>query len=479
MLEDDERLRANMLVQSLHKEGVMIPKLWHHQEKTKQRALINNSLWNLSDPGTGKTRAHIDTFAERKSKGESSKCLVVCPKSLMEPAWKADVRTFQPLLSVATAYANNREEAFAKNADITAINTDGVKYLANLPKAELERLFPPNSTLIIDESTSFKNPNTQRSKAMAKVARHFKYRQALTGTAIPNSVTELWHQVLLLDDGERLGSSYYAFRNATQMLVPTDSFPRWVDRREALETVAFMLRDLTIRFEFDDVMDVPPMSDRFVRFPLSEKMLRLYRASEAQLQIIIDEVDEAKNITPINAAAFVNKTLQLLSGAVYANDGSVRVADTARYELIADLVSERDHSVVFYSWTHQQQELSKQLDKRGLKYAVLDSSLGGSERSVLVDRYQHGDFQTILLHPKTGAHGLTLTRGRSIIWASPRYEADYFAQGLARIRRGTQDQKTENLMLCADNTLEEKVYQRLREKVAAMNQLLSTMKEAP
>ena len=457
----------------------MIPKPWVHQLKTMRKALDQAALFNLSDPGTGKTRAHIDAFAERKSKGESDKCLVVCPKSLMEPAWKADVRTFQPLLSVATAYANNREEAFAKDADITAINSDGVKYLANLSAAQLDKLFPKNSTLIIDESTSFKNPTSQRSKAMAKLAKRFQYRQALTGTAIPNSVTELWHQVLLLDDGERLGNSFYSFRNATQTAIPKGGFTHWVDKPEALETVAFMLRDLTIRFEFDDVMDVPPMYDRFVRFQLSPKALKLYRASEDQLQIVLDTVDQSSNITPINAAVFVNKALQLLSGAVYANDGSVRVADTSRYELIADLVEERTHSVVFYSWTHQQQELEKQLKSRGTSYAVLTSDLSGRERNHLVDRFQAGDYKAILLHPKTGAHGLTLTRGRTIIWASPRYEADYFAQGLARIRRGTQKEKTENLMLCAADTLEERVYDRLREKVNTMNQLLSTMKEAP
>jgi len=82
------------------------------------------------------------------------------------------------------------------------------------------------------------------------------------------------------------------------------------------------------------------------------------------------------------------------------------------------------------------------------------------------------------MHPKTGAHGLTLTRGRSVIWASPRYEADYLRQGIARIRRGTQDKKTENIMLCANGTLERSVYDKLIAKLKKMDEFLSVMAAA-
>ena len=56
--------------------------------------------------------------------------------------------------------------------------------------------------------------------------------------------------------------------------------------------------------------------------------------------------------------------LQIASGAVYGDDDKGRrrdptykLLDQSRYALVADLVEARDHSVVFYNWKHQREEL--------------------------------------------------------------------------------------------------------------------------
>ena len=97
-------------------------------------------------------------------------------------------------------------------------------------------------------------------------------------------------------------------------------------------------------------------------------------------------------------------------------------------------------------------------------------------RIQIVKDYQAGKYKVILLHPRTGAHGLTLTMGTTTIFSSPIYEADLMEQGIARIVRGMQDKVTNTIFIEADNTVEAGVYARLNKKAFNMNDLLDLMR---
>ena len=67
--------------------------------------------------------------------------------------------------------------------------------------------------LIIDEASAIKNPDSGRSKELAKWARAFRYRSILTGTPSPQSLSNIWNLYETLDKNF-WGMSYLAFRNA-------------------------------------------------------------------------------------------------------------------------------------------------------------------------------------------------------------------------------------------------------------------------
>lgn len=445
--------------------------LWKHQQETVEFGLPLPALNDHSSPGTGKTRAHLELFNRRAEAGDSDKLLVVCPRSLMVPAWAHDIRTFfGDKYKVAVATAANRQEALGSDADIYIINTDGVKALAKESRTVSQRRFGDKASLVIDEATAFKNPQSMRSKAARQLSSFFAFRANLTGTPNPNTVMELWHQQLLVDGGQRLGSNYYALRNQLQDSIPQNGFMRWVDKPEAVELVHLLIKDMTIRHDFDQVMDIPETTNRYLYFDLEPKLLNQYQAMEAAGLLELEGAD----VTAINAAVQVNKLLQIASGAVYSAHGATNFLNSQRYELISDLVDERDHSIVFFSWEHQRRFLADVFAKRKYDFAVIDGSVPDTQRNKIVEDFQKGRYKELLLHPKTGAHGLTLTKARTVIWASPRYEADYFEQGIHRVRRGGQTQQTENIMLCANETREDAVYEALQGKITKM-QLLNTL----
>jgi SNF2 family DNA or RNA helicase len=422
-----------------------------------------------SDPGIGKTASQVVHYAQRKQ--PRGKCLVLCPKTLMVSAWLNDFETFAPGVTVSLAFASQREEAFAAGTDVVIMNIDGVKWLADNPK-----LLFPFDHLIVDEYTACKHANSQRSKALNKIKKHFDYRYLLSGTPNPNSVMELWHPALICDDGKALGTSYTRLRNTIQTPIqigPGANHIRWEDKPGATQAVHTLLAPITIRHAFEDVMKhVPPNFQEYKSFELSPKARKLYDKMENDCILAMDDA----TITAVHAASLRTKLLQIASGAVYDGNGGYQLIDTQRYELIADLIDETPHSVVFFNWKHQRDQLCKEFEARGYSFAVIDGNVDQRERDRIVADYQAGKYKTVLLHPRTGAHGLTLTRGTLTVFSSPIYEADLMAQGIKRIHRGTQDKPTRTVFVEAKNTVERLVFERLNDKNGRMIDLLEMMK---
>jgi len=445
------------------------PKLWEHQAASKKFLKTSPRTYDTSDPGTGKTRAHLEAWAERRKK-RGGKLLVLAPKSVLKSAWGMDIKKFIPEFTHTIAYATNRQKAFDEDVDIYITNLDAVKWL----EKQKPSFWVGFDSIIMDEITFFKHRTSARSKAVRKIVKHFKYRCGLTGTPNSLSVTDLWHQLMLLDDGQRLGNSFFHFRNQTQspkQVGPSANMVKWNDKSGAVEAVASLLMDITIRNPFDQCMDIPPNHMYSKVYDLPTNLMKQYNELQAEAVLLLQKED----VTAVNAAVLRNKLLQLISGAVYTSEDNYEVLDDGRYELIADLVEQRKHSVVFFNWRHQKDQLHEMFDKRGITHEIIDGTVSDHRREAIVEQYQAGFFQTILLHPQTGAHGLTLTRGTATIWSSAIYQPDFLKQGLHRIYRGGQTLPTETILVEAANTVEQTVYNILNSKNARMQSLLELL----
>lgn len=442
--------------------------LWPHQVKTLEFLRQSPIVFDCSDPGTGKTRAHLAAAVER-----DGRVLVVCPKTLMRSAWGAELTNNFPGAPYAIAEAGQRGSAFATGAKFVIINTDGVKEIVKTPA-----LLKGFRTLIVDESSAFKHPTAQRTKALMKLAPLFAHRALLSGTPHSNSVTELWAQMYALDKGARLGPSFFVFRNAVQVseqVGPSAAHVRWRDKPQAEAVVYSLLKDVLIRHAFEDVMSHVPPNHRSKYLYTPNAVVRKRYETLAQECILALSSGE---VTAVHAAALRNKLLQVLSGAVYTGADKYAVLDMQRYELVEELVDQYRHSLVFFNWRHQKDVLCDRFDARGMSFAVIDGSTPERERNEIVQAYQEGKYKTLLLHPRTGAHGLTLTRGEAAIVVSPFYEADLLKQAIHRIYRGSQDKATNTVLIEAENTVEQLVYARLNNKTERMDDFLEMVEEA-
>lgn len=447
----------------------MAKPLFAHQKQSLSMLANNKRVLDTSDPGTGKTRVEVEDFARRRRKGGGC-ALVLATKSLLDTAWRLDFNEFASDMGVVTAYAHNRAEAFAATADVYTTNHDAVNWLAKQPAS----FFKKFDTLIVDEGTAFKHHTSMRSKSLAKIVKYFPYRRILTGTPNSNGILDLWHLLFLLDDGARLGKSFYAFRAAACVPVQVGLSAKaikWVDREGIEAVVATMIRDITIRHRFEDCVDIPENFRHAKRFKLSKKHVQAYQDME---EFRIVQIKKTK-ITAINAAVVANKLLQIASGAVYNDDDDYSLIDSERYQLVLDLVEERAHSIVFFQWKHQRDELVKEAERRHISYNVFDGSVKDTGRAEIIADFQAGKYQVLFAHPRTAGHGLTLIRGTATIWAGPTYNLEWFLQGLKRIHRIGQTQRTETIVVVAEETIDERVWHVLQHKDANMGMLLDCL----
>lgn len=453
-----------------------IPPYYENQTETLEfiRSRVDagqGRVLDASDPGTGKTRPAIGAFVERRRRG-GKKALVLAPKSILQPAWGDDIGKFFPGTSYICAYATNRQKAFDMDVDIYITNHDAATWLLKNLKPSYWDDF---DTIIIDESTAYKNPQAARSKAVRRLVKFFKYRELLTGTPNPNSVTEFWHQIMLLDDGESLGTSYWGFRSAVCEPVqvgPGINHIKWVDKQGAENVVYDMIDHLTIRHPRGDCPNFGTPYKIYYNLPVHAQ-----RRYQEMIDIAVTMLNDGTLLQATQASAVHQKLMQMASGAVYKDDGTYAVMDTGRYELVMDLIEEREQCLVGFIWRHQRDELVKMAEKRGYTYGVIDGETKDKDRIRIVKEFQAGLLKVVFAHPQSAGHGLTLTAGTTCIWASPTYNSEHFIQFNARINRSGQFKKTETILLCARNTIDEKVYDKLDGKLNSMQILLSLLEE--
>ena len=435
-----------------------------HQTASLKFMAPKKAVFDMSDPGTGKTYVEIKDFV-RQHKKDKKALLVICPKSLMKAAWANDIKKFAPTLRVSLAWASCRHEALAVDADVYILNVDGVKDLLKYPKGFWKKF----GRIVVDESTAFKHHTSARSKALSKVVKHFDWRRMMSGTPTSNGICDLWHQVYLLDDGKRLGKSFFAFRSACcspEQVGPSTAHMKWTDRDGIELQIGALISDIVIRHKFEDCVDIPPMHIYSMPTYLNPKHRKQYDKLEEDSILILEDAA----ITAVNKAVLLNKLMQCVSGAIYNNDGGYTLIDSDRYELVMDLVEERDHSIVFYTWEHQLNEMLKLAKSRKISHVIWNP-----DRPVIETEFQDGKYQVLFAHPQSAAHGLTLTKAATNIWPSPTHNLEHFRQGLKRVHRIGQKQKTETIVVVAENSRDESAWAALQYKGKNMDALLGEL----
>lgn len=426
--------------------------------KTEERCAL------FLDMGLGKTTSTLTAVSDLQDEFAVNKTLVIAPLRVANSTWKQEVEKWRHLehlkVSVCTGSEKVRRSALHRDADIYVINRENVLWLVDLYKKKW-----PFDCVVVDESSSFKNPSAKRFRALKKVLPYTNYMVLLTGTPSPNSLLDLWPQMYLVDFGERLGRTVTGYR---QRFFEQDYMGyRYTIRDGAADKIHRLVSDKVISMNADDYLEVPERIDLTSPVQLPPAAMKKYKVLEKTL---LAELDTGEEVEAITAAALANKMLQFSNGAAYYDDkknwGEVH---KEKLDALSDIVDDNpsENILVAYNYKFDLERLMKKFPQA----VVLD------KKQETIDRWNRGEIKMLLAHPASAGHGLNLQSGGSlIVWFGLNWSLELYQQFNARLHRQGQTKPVRIMHIIAEGTIDERVLQVLGDKDATQASLLKSLK---
>lgn len=425
-----------------------------HQKETASFLTLHQRGFCFNEQGTGKTASAIWAADYLLEKGVINRVLVICPLSIMQPAWQADLFKFAVHRSVNVAYGDRtkRKQIINGIAEFVIINFDGV----GIVKEEIKN--GGFDLIIVDEANAYKNSRTERFKTLKYIMSPTTWLWMMTGTPAAQSPLDAYGLAKACVPS-RAPTLYSMYRES--VMYQLTRF-KWIPKPNA-ETVVHDLLQPAIRFTKKECLDLPEVTHTSRFAPLSAQQLKYYK--QLKKDFLIEAVGE--EVSAVNAAANLNKLLQIACGAVYTDTKNVIEFDaSARLNVLQEVIEESANKVlIFIPYTHAINLVKEFMDKNGITAEVINGSVSVNKRTDIFKRFQeNAEPKVLLIQPQAAAHGVTLTAANVVIWYAPVTSSETYLQANARVHR--QGQKNPVTVVHIEGSpVETKLYEMLQNKL--------------
>ena len=443
-----------------------IYKPFDHQRITAEFLSINHRAFCFNEAGTGKTSSVLWATDYLMKQGKVKRVLIICPLSIMYSAWQGDVFNTCMHRSVGIAHGTStkREKIINGEYDFVIINYDGV---AIVKEAIIKGGF---DLIVIDEANAYKSPSTARWKTLSKILKPETKLWLLTGTPAAQSPVDAYGLAKLVSP-HRVPKFAMAWRDKVMQQVTRF---KWVPKHNAKDEV-FKALQPAIRYAKNDCLDLPDVMYQTRDIPLTPQVQKYYK--QLKEQMLIETAGES--VSAVNAAANLNKLLQISGGAVYTDKKEVIEFDISpRLTALSEVLDETEHKVlVFVPYRHTIQVVSQYLTKQGVSNEIINGEVSATERAHIIGRFQNMDDPRVLvIQPQAASHGVTLTRADTIVFWSPVMGVETYLQCIARMDRVGQKNKMTVVHL-EGSDVEKKIYKMLQGKVDLHSKLVDLYRE--
>jgi SNF2 family DNA or RNA helicase len=421
----------------------------------------------LAPVGAGKTAITLTAMKNALNDKIVRRFLVLAPKRVCTDVWPVEVLKWAPSLymRVAVGTPAERLSALRSHSDIVVTNYDNLQWLS-----EQELNF---DAIVFDELTRLKNPSGARFKALNKVIDKMGVRWGLTGSFTSNGLEDVFGQCKIVDQ-KLLGRSKGAFMQQYFVLMNPE-YGEWMPRPGSLKRVMDVIRPATYVLEPGEYADkLPPCHMVEMR---CDMVMTEYNTMKKDFVVQFGE----SQIAAINAAVVTGKLQQMASGFVYdttsvASDAPGKFAVTQtpiwfskhKFDALDDLLQEnqRANTIIAYNYREELAEL-----KRRYKHAVtLDDDRA-------IERWNKGEVELLLVHPKSAGHGLNLQHGGCrMVFLSLPWSLELFEQTVGRLHRSGQQHDVWVYVMLTNKTVDEKIWGALHDKRAVSDIAMEALK---
>lgn len=437
-----------------------------HQRTTASFLTLNQKAFCFNEAGTGKTASAIWAADFLMKQGIVKRALVICPISIMDSAWRADLFSFAMHRTVGIAYgdAKKRKKIIAGQPDFLIINYDGLEIVRDEVAAAGYDL------IIVDEASHYKNAQSKRWKVLNSLVKPETWLWMMTGTPAAQGPEDAFGLAKLVNPA---GVPKYAGAWKDMVMYKISQY-RWKPKENSEFTVHRALQP-AVRFTKDECLDLPDMT--YVKRDVAlTKQQEVYYKKLKNLMVM--EV-AGEQITAVNAAVLMGKLLQISAGASYTESGDTVQFDIGnRYSVLKEVIAESTHKVlVFVPFKHVIDMLAEHLTKDGITNEIIRGDVSAGARTDIFKRFQEQpDPRVLIIQPQSAAHGVTLTAANTVVWWAPTSSLETYAQANARVHRKGQTNKCTVVQLQGSG-VERRVYKMLDDKIDVHSKVVDLYKE--
>jgi SNF2 family DNA or RNA helicase len=428
-----------------------------HQKETASFLTLNRRAFVLSEPGTGKTLSALWAADYLMQRGEVRRCLILCPLSIMHSAWMQDLGNSVIHRSAVVAHhaqAARRIELIQENYEFVIVNYEGLALIANEVKNDGRF-----DLIIVDEANAYKNPQTKRWKALNSILTPETYLWMMTGTPASQSPVDAYGLAKLVNPNN-VPKFYTAWRDAVMNKI---TMFKWAPKADAADKVHAALQP-AIRYTKAQCLDLPPVLTTTREVPLTPQQAKYYNLLKTQMLVMA----AGETITAVNAAAALNKLLQISAGVAYTdNKETVEFDATPRLNVLMEALDQTERKVIIFALFRSAIDtISEFLTKNGVANEQIHGGVTATKRGDIIRRFQTQPTPRVLvMQPQATAHGITLTAADTVIFYGPLMSVEQYTQCVARADRKGQDSDKVTVIHIEGSPVEKKMFKALTEKV--------------
>lgn len=422
--------------------------------------------------GTGKSVMSLTALDFLLNTFDVNKPLIIGPSRVVSHTWPNEIRKWDhtknlkiSVIQHTSSYKSEQQRIKALNtpADVYAVSRDNIAWLVLYCAKKYKRW--PFDMLIIDELSNFKNPSSQRFKAIRKILPYVRRVIGLTGTPAPNKLLGLWAQVYLLDMGRRLGATYGAYKEKYFMPGARNGHVvfNYIPKLGAEQQIYDAIGDICLSMKASDYLDLPPRYDIY-----QEVELQSYERYKEFKKTEVLTLSNDFELTPVNSASMYGKLLQYCNGAVYKGDGTYEVVDNSKLEELVESVEALDGDPVFivYQFQSDYERFVKAMP--GIKKIVTDED---------INDWNASKYPIACAQIQSLAYGVNLQEsGNHLFHFGLGWDLELYIQFVGRIDRQGKEKATINKHFVAKDSIEQLVIERLAGKYDTQEKLMEALK---
>lgn len=284
--------------------------------------------------------------------------------------------------------------------------------------------------LIVDESIMYKHRDSQRSSAIKTIADNIPVTWLLTGAPATRYLDDFWHQFHILNP--QAYSSYWRF--ARKYCVVTQG--QWGDqvvanKRGAEKEIQKNFADIYFARSQDDVADIPDWIFEDLDIEMGTEQSRIYDKLRKEFLIELEPLDDGAVIQAKNHLSLMIRSIQVASNPLLV--GSKDVA--AKWDALPELMEIYPGPyIIWINFIESGVIIRDRLSAKGMRTALANGATQSIDRQLIVDAFQDGQIDVLIMNNQVGKFGFTLTKARTAIFVERMYDDAYF-QCLYRNRR--------------------------------------------